>query len=155
MDRLEAMSTFVAVVEAGSLSAAARRLKRPLATVNPACGSSGRRAAAQRKLADEAVDRRLVATEDERCAGMRCRCNPAKGFVQRPVGQDRQDGAEDLVAHDFVVPSDGIEDAIRASVRIFRVFRMAPRNDQNARKQEEDGLCNKGMYVDGRARAPR
>jgi DNA-binding transcriptional LysR family regulator len=27
MDRLEAMSTFLAVVEAGSLSAAARRLK--------------------------------------------------------------------------------------------------------------------------------
>src|SRR5215813_291432 len=53
-------------------------------------------AAAERKLADEAVDRRLVATEDERRKGMRCRCNPAKGFVQRPVGQDRQDGAEDL-----------------------------------------------------------
>jgi DNA-binding transcriptional LysR family regulator len=34
MDRLEAMSTFLAVVEAGSLSAAARRLKMPLATVS-------------------------------------------------------------------------------------------------------------------------
>jgi len=34
MDRLEAMSTFLAVVEAGSLSAAARRLKAPLATVS-------------------------------------------------------------------------------------------------------------------------
>jgi DNA-binding transcriptional LysR family regulator len=34
MDRLDAMSTFVAVVEAGSLSAAARRLKTPLATVS-------------------------------------------------------------------------------------------------------------------------
>jgi DNA-binding transcriptional LysR family regulator len=34
MDRLEAMSTFLAVVEAGSLSAAARRLKTPLATVS-------------------------------------------------------------------------------------------------------------------------
>src|SRR5215471_16289719 len=54
-------------------------------------------AAAERKLADEAVDRRLVATEDERREGMRCRRNPAKGFVQRPVGQDRQDGAEDFV----------------------------------------------------------
>jgi DNA-binding transcriptional LysR family regulator len=34
MDRLEAMSTFLAVVEAGSLSAAARRLNTPLATVS-------------------------------------------------------------------------------------------------------------------------
>src|SRR5229473_1671837 len=34
MDRLEAMSTFLAVVEAGSLSAAARRLKTPLTTVS-------------------------------------------------------------------------------------------------------------------------
>ena len=34
MDRLETMSTFVAVVEAGSLSAAARRLKTPLTTVS-------------------------------------------------------------------------------------------------------------------------
>jgi DNA-binding transcriptional LysR family regulator len=34
MDRLDAMSTFLAVVEAGSLSAAARRLKTPLATVS-------------------------------------------------------------------------------------------------------------------------
>jgi DNA-binding transcriptional LysR family regulator len=34
MDRLEAMSTFLAVVDAGSLSAAARRLNTPLATVS-------------------------------------------------------------------------------------------------------------------------
>jgi len=34
MDRLEAMSTFLAVVEAGSLSAATQRLKTPLATVS-------------------------------------------------------------------------------------------------------------------------
>ena len=34
MDRLDAMSTFVAVVEAGSLSAAARQLKTPLTTVS-------------------------------------------------------------------------------------------------------------------------
>jgi len=34
MDRLEAMSTFLAVVEAGSLSAAGRRLNTPLATVS-------------------------------------------------------------------------------------------------------------------------
>ena len=34
MDRLEAMSTFLAVVEAGSLSAAARQLNTPLATVS-------------------------------------------------------------------------------------------------------------------------
>jgi DNA-binding transcriptional LysR family regulator len=34
MDRLEAMSIFLAVVEAGSLSAAARRLNTPLATVS-------------------------------------------------------------------------------------------------------------------------
>src|SRR6201988_4843566 len=34
MDRLEAMSTFLAVVEAGSLSAAARRSNTPLATVS-------------------------------------------------------------------------------------------------------------------------
>jgi len=34
MDRLEAMSTFLIVVEAGSLSAAARRLKTPLTTVS-------------------------------------------------------------------------------------------------------------------------
>jgi DNA-binding transcriptional LysR family regulator len=34
MDRLESMSTFLAVVEAGSLSAAARRMKAPLATVS-------------------------------------------------------------------------------------------------------------------------
>jgi DNA-binding transcriptional LysR family regulator len=34
MDRLEAMATFLAVVEAGSLSAAARRLNTPLATVS-------------------------------------------------------------------------------------------------------------------------
>lgn len=34
MDRLDAMSTFMAVVEAGSLSAAARRLNTPLATVS-------------------------------------------------------------------------------------------------------------------------
>lgn len=34
MDRLDAMSTFLAVVEAGSLSAAARRLNTPLATVS-------------------------------------------------------------------------------------------------------------------------
>ena len=34
MDRLEAMSTFLAVVEAGSLSAAARRLKTPLTTIS-------------------------------------------------------------------------------------------------------------------------
>ena len=34
MDRLDAMSTFVAVVDAGSLSAAARRLNTPLATVS-------------------------------------------------------------------------------------------------------------------------
>src|SRR5215831_8260167 len=46
-------------------------------------------AAAERKLADEAVDRRLVATEDEPRERMRCCSNPAKGFVQRPVGQDR------------------------------------------------------------------
>src|ERR1700724_3865630 len=34
MDRLEAMSTFLAVVEAGSLSAAARQMKTPLTTVS-------------------------------------------------------------------------------------------------------------------------
>jgi hypothetical protein len=34
MDHLDAMSTFVAVVEAGNLSAAARRLNTPLATVS-------------------------------------------------------------------------------------------------------------------------
>ena len=34
MDRLDAMSTFLNVVEAGSLSAAARRMKTPLATVS-------------------------------------------------------------------------------------------------------------------------
>jgi len=34
MDRLEAMSTFLVVVEAGSLSGAARRLKTPLTTVS-------------------------------------------------------------------------------------------------------------------------
>src|SRR5262245_22581976 len=34
MDRLEAMSTLLAVVDAGSLSAAARRLGTPLATVS-------------------------------------------------------------------------------------------------------------------------
>ena len=34
MDRLEAMSTFLAVIETGSLSAAARRLNTPLATVS-------------------------------------------------------------------------------------------------------------------------
>ena len=34
MDRLEAMSTLLAVVEAGSLSAASRRLGTPLATVS-------------------------------------------------------------------------------------------------------------------------
>jgi DNA-binding transcriptional LysR family regulator len=34
MDRLDAMSTFLTVVEAGSLSAAARRLKTPLTTVS-------------------------------------------------------------------------------------------------------------------------
>jgi DNA-binding transcriptional LysR family regulator len=34
MDRLEAMSTFLVVVEAGSLSAAARQLNTPLATVS-------------------------------------------------------------------------------------------------------------------------
>jgi DNA-binding transcriptional LysR family regulator len=34
MDRLEAMSTFLAVVEAGGLSAASRRLNTPLATVS-------------------------------------------------------------------------------------------------------------------------
>jgi len=34
MDRLDAMSTFLAVVEAGSLSAASRRLRTPLATVS-------------------------------------------------------------------------------------------------------------------------
>src|ERR1700737_2765481 len=34
MDRLESMSTFLAVVEAGSLSAAARQLNTPLATVS-------------------------------------------------------------------------------------------------------------------------
>jgi DNA-binding transcriptional LysR family regulator len=33
MDRLDAMSTFLAVVEAGSLSAAARQLKMPLTTI--------------------------------------------------------------------------------------------------------------------------
>ncbi|RUX65048.1 LysR family transcriptional regulator, partial [Mesorhizobium sp. M2A.F.Ca.ET.040.01.1.1] len=34
MDRLEAMSLFVAAVEAGSLSATARRFGMPLATVS-------------------------------------------------------------------------------------------------------------------------
>ena len=34
MDRLEAMSAFVAVVEAGGFSAAARRLGTPLTTVS-------------------------------------------------------------------------------------------------------------------------
>jgi DNA-binding transcriptional LysR family regulator len=34
MDRLDAMSTFLAVVEAGSLSAAARQLKMPLTTIS-------------------------------------------------------------------------------------------------------------------------
>ena len=34
MDRLEAVSTLLAVVETGSLSAAARQLKTPLATVS-------------------------------------------------------------------------------------------------------------------------
>src|ERR1700732_5338667 len=34
MDRLDAMSTFLAVVEAGSLSAAARQMKTPLTTVS-------------------------------------------------------------------------------------------------------------------------
>jgi DNA-binding transcriptional LysR family regulator len=34
MDRFESMSTLVAAVEAGSLSAAARRLGMPLATVS-------------------------------------------------------------------------------------------------------------------------
>ncbi len=34
MDRFESMSTLLAVVEAGSLSAAARRLNTPLTTVS-------------------------------------------------------------------------------------------------------------------------
>jgi hypothetical protein len=34
MDRLEAMSTFLAVVDAGSLSAAARQMRTPLTTVS-------------------------------------------------------------------------------------------------------------------------
>ena len=34
MDRLDAMSVFLAVVEAGSLSAAGRQLGMPLATVS-------------------------------------------------------------------------------------------------------------------------
>ena len=34
MDRLEAMTTLLAVVDAGSLSAASRRLRVPLATVS-------------------------------------------------------------------------------------------------------------------------
>jgi molybdenum-dependent DNA-binding transcriptional regulator ModE len=34
MDRLDAMSTFLGVVEAGSLSAAARQLKMPLTTIS-------------------------------------------------------------------------------------------------------------------------
>jgi len=34
MDRLDAMSTFLAVVEAGSLSAAARQLKMPQTTIS-------------------------------------------------------------------------------------------------------------------------
>ena len=34
MDRLQAMATFLAVVDAGSLSAASRKLRTPLATVS-------------------------------------------------------------------------------------------------------------------------
>jgi hypothetical protein len=42
MDRLEAMSTFMAVVETGSLSAAARQLRTPLPTVSRKVSSSSR-----------------------------------------------------------------------------------------------------------------
>src|SRR6516225_8972618 len=44
-------------------------------------------AAAERKLTDEAVDRRLVATEDERGEGIRCCCDGGlrtTNVVRRP-----------------------------------------------------------------------
>ena len=52
-DRLESMSLLLLVVEVGSLSAAAKKLRVPLATVS-------RKVAVCRQFFAEAVDRRLI-----------------------------------------------------------------------------------------------
>ena len=63
------------------------------------------RAAAEGQFADEAIDRALVAAEDERRQRMRGGGDPAECLVERSVGQDGQDRPEDLILHDPDRPS--------------------------------------------------
>src|SRR5580692_8207954 len=66
-------------------------------------------AAPEGQLPDEPVDGLLVPAEDE--SGERTsRLRHARHcLVERLVGQDWEDRAEDLVLHDLVLPGDGIE----------------------------------------------
>jgi hypothetical protein len=62
------------------------------------------RAAAERKLSDETIDRRLVSAKDEGRQGMRGSRNSGQRLVQARIGYDRQNRPEDFIVHDLVVP---------------------------------------------------
>src|SRR5712671_2563769 len=64
-------------------------------------------ASAEGQLANEPVDDFLIAAEDE--AGERTSRfrHPRHRLIEGFISQDRQNGSEDLVLHDLVVPGDG------------------------------------------------
>ena len=72
MNRLEAMSTLLAAIDAGSLSAASRKLGVPLATVSRRV--SDLEAVLRTKLLVR-TSRRLELTTAGRSASARCRCS--------------------------------------------------------------------------------
>src|SRR5215472_14181790 len=65
-------------------------------------------ASAVRKLSCEAIDGSLVFAEDEGCERMRSGRDFFERFIERLVGEDGEDRAEDLVLHNGVVPSNRI-----------------------------------------------
>src|SRR5215472_2246298 len=62
------------------------------------------------KLSCEAIDGSLVFAEDEGCERMRSGRDFFERFIERLVGEDGEDRAEDLILHNGVVPSDRIND---------------------------------------------
>ena len=91
------------------------------------------RAAAEGEFADEAIDRALVAAEDEGRQRTRGGGNSAERLVERSVRQDRQDRPEDLVLHDPVVPAHRIDDR---RVKVPGV-RVGPAADDHLRRIDQ------------------
>src|SRR5215469_9853956 len=74
------------------------------------------------KLSCEAIDGSLVFAEDVGCKRKRSGRDFFQRFIERLVGEVGEDRAEDLVLHNWVVPSDRINDGgVKISSRGIRL----------------------------------